>query len=314
MFKHILVPLDGSARAELAIPVAAHIARVSGASVILLRVASTPAESGVSVVPTRAYVEEAIEADVAEATTYLKTIAESDVLKGIPTETQALFGAIAPTILAAAASLTDGIIVMGSHGYTGFKRWLLGSVADKVVRHSSVPVLVLREHGRMPLLSGEKPLRALVSLDGSELASSVLASAAELIAALASPAQASLHLVRVIDLPHANGRTKSESTIDRDAMEQTRQDAEAYLGQVVERLRGSLTLPITTSVLFDADVASAIIHTAETADEQGTTTCDLIAMATHGRGGFQHWAMGSVTERVLHGARLPLFILRPEIS
>lgn len=310
MFKQVLVPLDGSARAELAIPVAARIARVSGGSVILLRVANTPAESGVSVVPVQAYLEEAIEADVAEATTYLKTVAQSDILQGISAETQALFGAIAPTILAAAASLTDGMIVMCSHGYTGFKRWILGSVADKVVRHSPVPVLVLREHGSLPSLNGEKPLRALVSLDGSALAESVLAPAAELIAALASPSEASLHLVRVIDLPDANGRTKIQPSISKDTMEQARHDAEAYL----ERLQGTLTLPVTTSVLADSDAASAIIHTAETCNEQDVTSYDLIAMATHGRGGFQHWAMGSVTERVLHGARLPLFILRPEAS
>ena len=135
-------------------------------------------------------------------------------------QTQALFGAIAPTILAAAASLTDGTVVMCSHGYTGFKRWILGSVADKVVRHSCVPVFVLREHGSMPPLAGEIPLRALVSLDGSALAEAVLAPVAELIAALASPAQASLYLVRVIDLPYADGRTKSQSSSDKDTMEQ----------------------------------------------------------------------------------------------
>ena len=72
MFKEVLVPLDGSTRAELAIPVAARIARSSGGSVTLLRVANPPVESGVSVVSTQAYIEEAIEADVAEATTYLE--------------------------------------------------------------------------------------------------------------------------------------------------------------------------------------------------------------------------------------------------
>jgi nucleotide-binding universal stress UspA family protein len=65
------------------------------------------------------------------------------------------------------------------------------------------------------------------------------------------------------------------------------------------------SLAVTTIVAIDPDVAEAIVLSAE----QGQV--DFIAMATHGRGGVQHWALGSISERVLHATRLPLLIVRP---
>ena len=175
MFKRILVPLDGSSRAEQAIPVAARIARALGDSVTLLRVVTTPATNA----------KETINADLSEATAYLEKIATSDELVGIPTEVKALFGAAAPTILTAAQSFHTNIIVMCSHGYTGFKRWVLGSVADKVTHYSPVPVLVLREGGPVPAAAVQQPVRVLVPVDGSPLSEAVLEPAAYLAAALA---------------------------------------------------------------------------------------------------------------------------------
>jgi nucleotide-binding universal stress UspA family protein len=85
MFKRILVPLDGSSRAEQAIPVAARIARALGDSVTLLRVVTTPVDYGPYIAPPATYAKETINADLAEATAYLEKIATSDELVGIPT-------------------------------------------------------------------------------------------------------------------------------------------------------------------------------------------------------------------------------------
>ena len=78
MYKRILVPLDGSARAERAIPVAARIARALGGSVILLRVATAPVDTG-KYSSTSGYVEEEADTDLTGATSYLENIAGSDV-------------------------------------------------------------------------------------------------------------------------------------------------------------------------------------------------------------------------------------------
>ena len=312
MYKRILVPLDGSARAERAIPVAARIARALGGSVILLRVATAPIDTG-KYSSTSGYVEETADTDLTGATSYLENIAGSDELAGIKTEVKTLIGAVAPTILSASQSLHANLIVMCSHGYTGFKRWALGSVADKVTRHSSIPVFILREGGPLPTTAEHQPVRALVAVDGSSLSEAVVEPAAYLAAALseATSQQGALHLLRVIDLPASGGKFKSDAHIDTGLKEQVKHEDEAYLATLVHRLSedgdlAHLDLSITSSIEADPDIAEAIVKKSE------QDKCDFIAIATHGRGGVQKWALGSVAGRVLHATTLPLLIMRPK--
>src|SRR6266516_3491997 len=169
MFKRILVPLDGSTRAERALPIAARIARAADGSVILVQVATLPATYS-TYLASSAYTE-AIETELKNAEDYLNALANSKLLAGIETETKALFGAVAQTILSVACSYSADLIVMSSQGKTGLKRWVLGSVAQKIARHSPLPVLVLHESGPLPVGSHRdgRPFRALVPLDGSVL-------------------------------------------------------------------------------------------------------------------------------------------------
>ena len=311
MYKRILVPLDGSARAEHAIPVAARIARALGGSVILLRVATAPVDTG-KYSATSGYVEETVDADLTGATSYLENIAGSNELAGIKTEVKTFTGAVAPAILSAAQSFHANLVVMCSHGYTGFKRWALGSVADKVTRHSPIPVFVLREGGPLPATAEHQPVRALVAVDGSSLSEAVLEPAAYLAAALAEATsqQGALHLLRVVDLPTSGGKFKSDAHIDTGLKEQVKHEDEEYLATLVHHLGAGdlalLDLSITSSVEADPDVAEAIVKKSE------QEKFDFIAIATHGRGGVQKWAMGSVAGRVLHATRLPLLIMRPQ--
>lgn len=309
MFKRILVPLDGSPRAESAIPVAARIARTLGSSVVLLQVATTPLDYGPYYTQPSKYSKAVIDTELEEANKYLQGVAKSSELAGVNTEVKALTGAVAPEILD--HSLHADLIVMSSHGYSGLARWMLGSVADKVTRHSPIPVLVLREGGPVPAAATQQTVQALVSLDGSPLSEAVLEPAAHLVAALAEATsrQGVLHLLRVVDLP-ASGKFKSDAHIDSGVREQARHEAEVYLAALADRLlEDELAYPdiaIATSVEFDPDVAEAIVQMAERGN------FDMIAMATHGRGGLERWAMGSVTERVLNATKLPLLIMRPQ--
>src|SRR5215469_10907917 len=140
MFRRILVPLDGSTRAESAAPVAARLAQASSGSVILLQVVAPPVSTGKFGGP-EVYPKGDIDEEQASATEYLKTLAQTSSLGGITTEVQTLVGAVAPAIISATQELHADLVVMCSHGYTGFKRWMLGSVAHKLVPHSPVPVL-----------------------------------------------------------------------------------------------------------------------------------------------------------------------------
>jgi len=315
MFQRILAPLDGSSRAEHAIPVAALIARASGGSLVLLRVVPPLIEDEIHR-SQRGFPEESLQVRIAEATNYLTRVVQfeqADELEGIETSIEVLSGEIAPTLLSHTQSSEADLIVMCSRGETGLKQWVLGSVATKVARHTPVPVLILHEHEPAPRLPQPGALitvRALVALDGSALSEAILKPAAHLVAALATPAQGALHLLRVVDVSATNGLGNSQVY-----GEPARQNAQEYLASVVERLQNGcaarLRLAITSSVVADRDVAGAIFTASKRLGEDGGSE-RIIAMSTHGRGGLQRWAVGSVTERVLHKTTLPLFIMRPQ--
>src|SRR5207248_11451026 len=123
MFKRILVPLDGSGRAERALPIAARLARATGGSIFLVRVLSTEPARLHSAPGKPNLVQTIGQADLALAESYLAGVAESELLTGIPVQTYVPVGLISPSILTMAAEKHADIIVMCSHGYTGVKRW-----------------------------------------------------------------------------------------------------------------------------------------------------------------------------------------------
>ena len=319
MFKRILIPLDGSLRAEKAIPVAACLARPSGGKILLAQVATIPVIYE-SYGPT-SYIGEIVNTEVVSAEDYLKMVKESEKLAGIQVETSVLVGAPAQTLLSMASMFKADLIVMTTQGKTGVKRWVLGSVAQKIARHSPIPVLVLHEAGTTTVVSrrDSNPVRALVSLDGSVLAKTALEPTAQLIAALSAPVPGALHLLRVVK-PLAFDQKKVDAEYIQRTQEQALHKAKTYMQSVVEHLRegpiGKLNLTITWSVALGEDVADTIIRVAEIGEDAGSGgipgRCDMIAMATHGRAGLQRWVLGSVTERVLSATRLPLLIVRPE--
>jgi nucleotide-binding universal stress UspA family protein len=319
MFERILVPLDGSARAERAIPVAARLTRASGGVVVLLRVAGFPSAFAPYTLADPWTVQRIIDADVAEAQEYLEGVAGLHRLQGVRVETEVIVGTAANTILSVAGTGRFGLIVLCSHGSSGMRRWMLGSVAEKVARYAPVPVLLLREGG--PALAGVSPqvedsLCALIPLDGSARAEAALLPAARLIAALAAPGPASLHLTRVVAQlqPTESGQREWEAR-----MHETRQ----YLSAAAAHLRESLEevslstnrIAITWSIICDDDIAAGILRVAETGEVteavDGVERADVIAMATHGYSGIQRWALGSITERVLHACKLPILVVRP---
>ena len=319
MFRHILVPLDGSSRAERAIPVAARLARTSGGTILLLQVVHSHLEFMTYPAGGPETLQAIIDADMEDARNYLGRITRLNSLAGIHVDTAVTIGRAVPSILSMVQTHQVDLVVMCSHGYTGLKRWALGSVAEKITHQASVPVLLLREGG--PTLVGRYqhivgPWRALIPLDGSTLAKEAIVPAAQLIAALSAPEQGELHLTRVVVLPDP----EQISTSEREAI---MHKAKRYLSNTVEHIREGLVasavadlgLTITWSVTIDDDIASGIIRVAEEGADTGASgSSDVIVMATHGLSGLQRWAIGSVTERVLQATRLPLLIVRPTVT
>ena len=322
MFQRILVPLDGTPQAEQALTVATRLARATDGTIILLQVVGIPADYstysyGVQITQTPMLAEDVLEAEQSRAETYMAEVQQSAQLAGMKTETRVVIGTAAATIQDIASEDHCDIIVLCSHGDTGFKRWVLGGIAQKVSRHSPVPVLVLHEDGSAPDSVFPDPLRplrsimALVALDGSTFAEAAIEPAANLVAALAAPAEGILLFTSIVSTPAAEQAA--------DTNEKTLNDTKAYLNQAAQRYAGmaeQLNLLIKTSIASGKDVADALIRAAEEGEEvygkRLTGNADLIAIATHGRSALQHLLMGSVTERVLGSTKLPLLIVHAQ--
>jgi nucleotide-binding universal stress UspA family protein len=316
MFERIVVPLDGSLRAEQALPLVARIARHTSGAVHLIQVISPSIDYSAGLAPTHLLTRQMNDAEKDAASSYLKSIAVQQ-LAGITTTIEVGFGVPALCILAAAARQHSDLIVVCRHGRTGFVRRALGSVAHTLAHESTVPTLILREHDAPVGFADSGTMqscRALVPLDGSQLAEAALAPAAYLVTSLAAPAPGMVHLAQVVT-PVPDAVVRGEESTHGD---EVRVRARIYLAQVAERLQTTLKelqLSISWSVACDHDVASALMNLAEHVGEETAVGkrghYDLIALCTHGWHGPFRRVIGSVTNRMLNTTKLPLLIVRP---
>jgi nucleotide-binding universal stress UspA family protein len=258
---------------------------------------------------------------VAESQAYLERVRTYEHLDGIPVHIEAIAGIPAQAILQFAHTHQVDLIIMGSHGATGFKRWILGSVAQQLVRHSTVPVLVLRHSGSSESIDLTHLMhspRILIALDGSPQAEAALLPAAQLCAALAAPEHGAAHLIYTIH--HISVSADKQKAIADKLNEETLAEAEGYLMSVKQRfLTGDLShlhLSVTTSVVPHAsasEIWKKVLEESERIDDsRGYTGSDLIAMATHGRDGFQHLLEGSITEQVMDATPRPLLVVHAQ--
>jgi nucleotide-binding universal stress UspA family protein len=265
--------------------------------------------------------DKALSVNHARAIDYLTRLANSDELAGVATAVEVTDSIPAQMILSAARLQQVDAIIMCRHGDAGFRRWALGSVTQKVARHSPVPVFILPEGTDLTTSfppEGTRPVQVLVGLDGSSLAEAALAPAIHLSVALSAPMQGALHLAHV--LPLSALEDEGQDVYATAATERALSGAKAYLQSVEQQLREDVgarfDLSITSSVTVAMDVAEALIRMAEKGDDteggKPVKGYDVIAMATHGREGSQLWVMGSITERVLGTTKLPLLIVRPQ--
>lgn len=144
----IIVPLDGSDAAEAALPFAEELAKTLGLEIILIQVIGIettvhfgPAAPDSWPVPT-----DILQRLDVVASGYLKGLAKQFKDKGLTVQWEVLRGAAGPRIVEFAKETADSLVAMTSHGRSGFRRWVMGSVADEVVRHAGEPVLVMRPH------------------------------------------------------------------------------------------------------------------------------------------------------------------------
>lgn len=273
----IVVPLDGSALAEAALPVAAWLSTATGAAVRFVhviddeRLADTPQELTLA---------------KDRFGTYSRGLADR---AGIAKSTsEVLVGDAADELLGAAEGAR--FVVIASHGRGGFRATLIGSVADKVVRGSTVPVFLVPGVESAGAPAKEKPF--VVGLDGSPQAERGLALARELAAATG----ARLALVRAFTLPPPVGIEFSAYSPD---LITSLQDA------ATDYMRG-IAKPGESERVVQGDAATAVVETVKELD------AGLVVLTSAGKGLAKRLAFGSVTDRVMHAIDRTLLVIPPQ--
>jgi len=277
MYERIIIPLDGSQLAETALPYAEELAVRMGSQIVLFTVFDS-AETG-EYQQYQVYTKKVIGDIEHRAEKYLKKLAMKPVKVGAATRV----GYPADGIVSYARKGGFKLIIMATHGRSGIGRWALGSVADKVVRTTTLqPLMLIRAKGTGADVSQMGHLKsALVPLDGSVRSQAVIPYIKE----LASKLKTKLTLFQAIP---QNNHFYTE--------------AESYLAGI-----GTLLKDEGISTRYVVRVGAAADEIINLADELNV---DMVAMSTHGRSGISAWALGSVAQKVLLGGNTPLLLVR----
>lgn len=300
MFQRILVPMDGSTGADLAIATAARIAHACDGSVLLVYLSAPLAMPEQAKRGQRPALGDE---QLVRAREYLQKMIVSEHLIACASEVHTTTGVVAPALLEAVQSLSADLIIVSRHGLAGLTRWGPGSLAHRLIHQCPVPLFLLPD-GEQTFLT-HRQIRALVALDGSSQAEMILEQVARLLAGLtrASKQQGVVFLLQVAGTPAGAGRLRNASV----SPENVCLPAEQYLDAVARRFTtGDLAgyhLTASTLATTDTAVTQAIVQAAEHGP------ADMIAMTSHGRGKLLRWALGSIMERVLHASGKPLFVL-----
>jgi nucleotide-binding universal stress UspA family protein len=279
MYRRILVPVDGSSLSEYAIPFAVETARRAGGSVLLLR--AMPESLIVTDIPV------SIQATARKlAQRELDRQAKAWAVEGVKIETDLQIAFPLEAILTNAAKCD--LVVMTTHGEGGLRRLILGSVADKVMRLCSRPVLAIHPPAKCTAASAQAAaLRmfrdAVVALDGSTTAAKALKELKQF-----ADGGTLIHLVRVV------GKTASESI--RQLAEEGLKDAASPL-----EVRG---MPVACAVVKNDSPADALV------DYAMKKRCGLIVMTTRGASGLERWMLGGITDKVVRHGPTPVLVIR----
>ncbi len=297
--RRILVPLDGSGLGEIALPVAAAIARRSGSELDLVMVHTSIPHFDLSGDP-----ETGVDAALrASEEAYLSNVAEQVRRRFEISVTPAVLDGVTVGAIVK-YTLTDPpqLIVMSTHGRAGASRFLLGSVADRLVRELHYPFLLVRPGTRLTKDELPETAHVLVPLDGSQLAESVI----DELARVFPPATTAIHLVRVvvpIDLLPI-GLPVPPPPVSPEIMDSQLAAARHYLDAIVLELRRQ-GWTVHQEVVVDRSPAAAVLGYAE------AHRCDAIALATRGLGGIQRFLLGGVADKVVRGATTPVLVVNP---
>jgi len=295
--RRILVPLDGSTFAEHALPYAMRIAAQAEARLDLVHVHDPHDE------PERLEGAEAARSQGEQrARDYLESIGKRlNPISPVPIDVTLLQGRVADCVSDHAQATNIDLIALTTHGRGPLSRFWLGSTTDELIRRTTIPLLVIRPTEDEHDLAHEPPLKkVLIPLDGSAFAEQILEPAAS----LGTVMNAEYELLRIVRPAYDPGPDPFFSPPLHVPNEEAEALAREYLDQVRDRLSKRVNTRIEMNAYSDANTAQAIT-------DIGNARFDLIALATHGRSGLSRIILGSVADKVIRGAKVPILVYRP---
>lgn len=297
MYTNLLVPLDTSSTAEQVLPYLRHLA--SPQTTIHLVSVVEPHLYAYAMAAQERVVQEKLQAVIkTDMEQYLEQIQAHLQDQGYHVARWLAAGDAAQTIADVASKVNADLIAMTTHGRTGFARWALGSVADRVIHIAQQPIFLVRT-SETPSLRYEIQ-QILVPLDGSQIAEEALADAK----VLATETKAALSIVRILEpLSDWQKEILAEQGYQEAVIEEERRaEANSYLNTISAQLDAANIA--TTCELFSGQASEAILHILN------RVPIDLVVMSTHGLSGYSRWVYGSVAGKVLHSAPCPLLLRR----
>ncbi|MGH7826052.1 MAG: universal stress protein [Candidatus Binatia bacterium] len=298
MYTRILIPLDGSKTAEKVLPYARTLAGRLKIPVELLSVIDIAALASQTSAEKARYLDRLVEDGVRSSETYLKEMGRS--FPGLSVKCTVEKGRAEEVIIEKGAS-DAALTAMATHGRSGIDRWLLGSVAEKVLRGATNPLLLVRA-SEQAKSGGEAALKSvIVPLDGSALGDSIIPHVVELAKAL----QLEILLVRAYQIPVTTyAGVEDYYAVNYDEIrEALRDEGRSYLEKRIEELK--------RAGIERVSLAAPEGYAPDEIISLGRKTPDnLIAMCTHGRSGVTRWVLGSVTETVVRHSGDPVLVIR----
>ena len=302
MYKVIMAPTEGSDTERAALAVAVKLAHRLEADLRLVRVETAPLV--IETVPRPPVLE------ITEETLREEHLARLRKLEALGTELRSLGdirvmtaleeGPVGPALRDYARKFNVDLIVMSSHARGGLKRVALGSVTDYLIRHTNIPVLVVKQPtGFIAATYHETVSRIVVPLDGSALAEQVLPA----VASLALRLNSTVSLLQVL-----TPLTYSQKEIMQPGLPWWDADiavADSYLARAASYLSEE-GVAVSKDVILSDNVATAILDYAE------RTRADIIAIATSGRGGMTRFVFGSVADEVTRKSSASLLVFHPK--
>ena len=284
MYKRILIPLDGSKLSESAVPYAAFFAARLQLPIDLLHV-NDPEMSGFAT----------------QGTDYITRLAAT--LSNSVVDCFIENGRAAEVIIDRASRDPGTLITMATHGRTGARRWLLGSVAQKVLQAADSPLLLIRSKEETRPSDEVRIRSVIVPLDGSHLAEGVFPH----VLYLAKHLNLEVVLMRSYTVPTTGyfvGTGVLPPAIGELATK-IKQEVTEYLQAKMEQLQAE-GIDRVSILALEGRGPEEIIDLAQ------KTSGNIVAMSTHGRSGMGRWVLGSVTDRVVCYCGDPVLVVRPK--